>query len=261
VRARSLLVGIVLWTLPASAADFWRWTKGQARASERETLQALHRAFSGSSDSIDELLVRTAMVDAARGKEYDEPLTLIYVLRMRRLLGLGHQERDLASLSAITEGGAPAETVALAAIELGRLRRLGGDAVRARAAFDLALGRAWQNETRIEAHIFRAFLALEEGDLLSARADFLALLGFDLGRSRLGLALTSLAAVELERGDVAEARRLFVRAKKLVLAGNTESGVGFVDRPELLPSDKARLSKLESLLESAGHGDEDDLDP
>lgn len=261
MRARSLLVGLVLWSLPTSAADFWQRTKGRERTSERETLQALYRALAGTSDSIDELLVRTSIVDDARGKIYEDPLTLVYVLRARRLLGLARQPDDVLRLRAASESEASGETVALAAIELGRLLRLDGDLARARAEFDRALGRAWQSPTRVEAHFLRGFLAVEQADLAGARADFQAALAFDLGRSQLSLALMSLALVDHERGDAAEARRLYARARRLSRGGSAVNGGRAVDRPELLASDRARLLEVESLLESAGHGDEDDLDP
>ena len=254
-----LLLG---WSLPASAADFWQRTKGRALTAEAETLQALYRALEGSSDSIDELLVRVSIVDVARGKVYQEPLTLVYVLRTRRLLGLPRLRGDTGRLREVTEGDGSGETVALAAIELGRLLRLEGDGAGAKLELDRGVARAWRSETLVEARLMRGFLAIEQADPLGARADFEAALAFDLGRSQLALALSGLALSDLERGDGAGARRLLSRARALLLAGNSAMSVQPADRPELLPRDRSALLELEGRLQSsAGDGDEDDLDP
>src|SRR5688572_26537218 len=214
-----VLVAVIAHAEPSLAADFWERTHGRAKAAERETLESIFRAEAGTSDSIDELHVRVAIVDVARGKRYRQVLTLVYVLRTRRLLGLSSLPGELALLEAITQGEGPGEAVALAALELGRILRSSGDLPAARTEFDRALGRAWRSEARVEGYLMRGFLGVEEGDLERARADFLAALAFDLERPLLALTLEGLALVDLSRGDLPEARRLLKRAREIESGG------------------------------------------
>jgi len=255
--ARSLVLGLsgalllglfVGQPAPAHAADFWQRAQGRASAAERETREALFRAEAGTSDALDEHLVRVSMVDVARGKVYGEALTLVYVVRTRRLLGLSSLPGELGLLEAITASDGPVETVALAALELSRLHRLQGDLTRARVELDRALGCAWRSELRIEAYLMRGWLALEQNELGQARSDFQAVLAYDPGRSRLALALASLAQVDLLRGDVPEARRLLGRARETADGGGAVSPIQPSQRPELLPRDRRALEELAGRL-------------
>lgn len=246
----------------ARAADFWARTAGRIRKSELEVTEALFRTQEGTSDELDELVVRTAMVDAARGRRFELGLTTVLVLRTRRLLGLPRARGDVALLESVIDGGPNAETTALAALELGRLLRIDGDLGRAAVEFDRALGSAWRSETRAEAHLMRGWFAAERGDAPAARADFRAALTFDLGRSQLALGLSSLAYAEALAGDLGAAREHYARAREISSSGEGVSRVLPSERPELLPADRSALEGLDRRLRaSAADGDEDHLDP
>ena len=240
---------LVFCTLPASGADLWPRTKHPLVPRERETLQALYRAMEGTADSVDELLVRVSIVDVAKGKDYEDPLTLVYVLRARRLLGLPRLAGDDQLLRSVSDREGSSEAASLAAVELARIYRQAGEGDRARVELDRALRSAWRSETRIEAHLMRGWLAVEGGDLPRARADFRATLAFDLGRSQLALSLTSLAWVELLRGDVPEARRLLARARDISSDG-ARVGTDPLDRPELMDRDRLALRDMARRLAS-----------
>lgn len=233
----------------ALSADLWPQTKGEGREAERATCQALFRTQEGTSDSIDDLLVRTAMVEMSRGWKYEEGLTIVHAVRARRLLGLSRVRGDVAALRAVTERDEAAETIALAALELGRLYRIEGDATLARLEFDRAVGRAWRSETRAEAHLMRGWFEISAGGLARARADFRTILAFDLERPQLVLLLSSLAHVALLAGDAAEARQYWQRAREVQASGNTVSRLEPSERPELLPSDRDALVLLPRRLE------------
>lgn len=246
----------------ARAADLWAKAAGRDRSREREVLVALARTQEGTSDALDELLVRTAMVDAARGKRYDLGLTTVLALRARRLLGLPRVPGDLDLLRQVIEAGQEAETTALAALELGRLWRSEGEPGKAALEFDRALGSAWRSETRVEAHLMRGWFAASRGDARMAQADFRAALTFDLGRSQLALSLASLAYAEALAGDLGAARGHYARARAVWSSGEAVSLVLPSQRPELLPHDRSALDSLERRLRpSATDGDEDHLDP
>lgn len=102
----------------------------------------------------------------------------------------------------------------------------------------------------MEALLLRGWLRAAEGDLAGAGADFRATLAIELGRSDLSLALASLSWVELLRGDVPEARRLYGRAQELMSAGTAVSGAKLEDRPELSASDREALIELGRRLSS-----------
>jgi len=242
----------LLCALPARGADVWQRVKHGARSDERETLEALERTLEGTADSLDALLVRVSMVDVAKGRRYEDPLTLVYVLRARRLLGLPSLPGQAQLLGAVGEDSASKEVATLAAIELSPLLRQEGETARAHAELDRALGLAWRSDVRVEALLMRGWLAVEQGDLAGARADFRATLTFDLGRAVLSLALASLAYVELLHGDVPEARRLYGRATELSSSGTTVRRSAFADRPELSKRDRDALLELERRLGGSG---------
>lgn len=244
----------LLCALPARGADVWQRAKNQERPDERETLEALHRTLEGTSDSLDALLVRVSQVDFAKGRQYKDPLALVYVLRTRRLLGLPSLPGQARLLLSATEESASKEVATLGAIELALLFRQEGETDRAHAEFDRALGLAWRSDVRVEALLMRGWLSVEQGDLAGAGADFRAMLAFELGRVRLSLALASLSYVELLRGDLPEARRLYGRATELLSSGTTVSRSAFADRPELSRRDRAALRELERRL--GGHSSE-----
>lgn len=250
---RAALAVLLVLAVPgrAAGADFWQRLRGHRIPAERETQQALFRAEAGTSDAVDELVVRVAMVDGARGKRYGEALTTTIAARTRRLLGLPRAKGDEAELRAIVERDEAAEITALAALELGRLLRLQGDVAGAALEYERAVGRAWQTRTRVEAHLMRGWLAVAAGDWPSAAADFRSTLAFELSRSELGLALASLAYVDLATGDAREARRHWDRSREVLAGGEAISPVAPRDRPELLPADRAALDELERRLVAA----------
>jgi len=249
-------------TRPARAVDLWARAARRSLAAEREVQTALFRTQEGTSDDLDMLLVRTAMIEAARGKRYELGLTTVQVIRTRRLLGLPRAPGDAALLRSVIDDASEAETTALAALELGRLHRLAGEPEAAALEFDRALGAAWRSETRIEAHLMRGWLAVEREQARMALAEFRAALEFELGRAQLVLCLSSLAHAEVLAGDLGSARRHFLRAGAIASSGETVSQVVPSERPELLPVDRAALEALEQRVRaSAADGDEDDFDP
>jgi tetratricopeptide (TPR) repeat protein len=112
----------------------------------------------------------------------------------------------------------------LAALEAAYLAREGNQPERAARLAEQAFETSWRSDLAGEARLVHGWLELQAGHIRQAERDFrLAVVAAD-SQKHLALALFSLAVLEEESGDQADASRLLARAEAVAASRANASG-------------------------------------